>query len=246
MHLRIPLLIACIASPALADEMANHRFSASGSHMSAGLPKDYKPTLLVLAGKPLRLHFEGLAADWQPTVHLLRITSGRRIPLQADPAQAIPDGWQWTWTPPATRGPAQYEIRFDGEPARVVRVESRDPTWLKATLETLNNQVDWEAQDLSAGERRALTHHGLRIGQAPAGGNNATASLQMIPRQGDATRRRVLWDKENPELVVWRPGPSAGDLEVRAPRWWISPEALATDHGFIRFLDLFFEPPLNP
>jgi hypothetical protein len=68
----------------------------------------------------------------------------------------------------------------------------------------------------------------------------------MRPRQGDAARRRIVWDEENPSLLVWRPGPATGDLEARAPRWWISPAALATDHGLIRFLDLFSEPPLNP
>jgi hypothetical protein len=57
---------------------------------------------------------------------------------------------------------------------------------------------------------------------------------------------RVIWDEQDPGLIVWRPGTAAGALEVRAPRWRISPAALATDQGLIRFLDLFSEPPRNP
>jgi hypothetical protein len=110
----------------------------------------------------------------------------------------------------------------------------------------LSNQVDWEAQGLTAEERSALTGHGLKLGRSSAAGKSATASLHMLPRQGSAARRRVTWDEQNPVLIVWRPGPAAGDLEVRAPRWWISPAALATDQGLIRFLDLFSEPPFNP
>jgi hypothetical protein len=246
MRIHIPWMIACLAASAPADETATHRFSSKGGHVPAGWPKEYLPKLLVFAEKPLRLHFDGLATDWNPTVQLHRVTSGRRVPLQAGPAEAIADGWQWTWTPPATRGPALYEIRFDGEPTRVVRVESRDPAWLKATLETLANQVDWEAQGLTVEERTTLTDRGLRLGRAMAVKNGENASLQMIPRQVDAARRRVVWDKDHLESVVWRLGPAAGDIEVRAPRWWISPEALATDHGLIRFLDLFSEPPVGP
>jgi hypothetical protein len=106
--------------------------------------------------------------------------------------------------------------------------------------------VDWDAQGLSAEERAALTSHGLQLGQASTSGKKDIASLEMIPRQADASRRRVIWDEQDPGLIVWRPGPAAGDLEVRAPRWWISPAALATDQGLIRFLNLFSEPPRNP
>lgn len=245
MRLLIPLLVALIACPALADEIEAHHFDRSGNHQAAGRP-ELPPKLLVLAEKPLRLHIPGLAADWKAAVQVHRITSARRLPLQAPEAEAAADGWQWTWTPPAARGPAHYEIRFDGEPARVVRIESRDPAWLKATLEMLGNQVDWEAHGLSTAERAALTARGLQLGRAAADGKGEIASLQLLPRQADAARRRVVWDEQDPSLVVWRPGPAAGDLEVRAPRWWISPEALATDQGLIRFLDLFSEPPRNP
>lgn len=249
MHLLLPLLTACIACPALADDIAAHRFDKNGGYQPAGWP-ELPPKLLVLAGKPLRLDFAGLAAglaaDWKPAVRMDRITAARRISLESPEAEATADGWQWTWTPPATRGPAHYELHFDGEPKRIVTIESRDPAWLKATLEMLRNQVDWDAQGLSPEERGALTARGLQLGRASASGKQSVPSLQMLPRRSEAARRRVIWDDQDPGRIVWRPGPAAGDLEVRAPRWWISPEALATDQGLIRFLDLFAEPPHNP
>ena len=245
MRFLVPLLTACMACPASANDVAAHLFDQKGNYQPAGWP-DLPTKLLVLAEKPLRLDFPGLAADWQPVVRLHRVTSARRIPLEAPAAEANAGGWQWTWKPPATRGPAHYEVRFEGEPERVVRIETRAPEWLKATLEMLVQQMVWEASGLNAEEHAALNDLGLQTGRAQADGKNETASLIMRPHQGDAARRRVVWDGENTALLVWRPGPSAGDLEVRAPRWWISPEALATDHGLIRFLDLFSEPPLNP
>ena len=242
--MRALIALLCMTCLATADEIETHRFDKKGVYQPAGWP-DLPPKLIVLAEKPLRLDFPGLAADWQPAVQIHRVTSSRRISLEAPEAQATADGWQWTWTPPETRGPAHYEIRFDAEPKRIVRIETRDPEWLKATLKMLEN-ADWHAEGLTAEERTALTDHGLKLGQSSASGKAAVASLQMLPRQGDAARRRIVWDDENPSLIVWRPGPAAGDLEVRAPRWWISPASLATDQGLIRFLDLFAEPPLNP
>lgn len=245
MKLLIPFLTAIIACPALGDEIDAHRFDKHGSYQPAGWP-DLPPKLVVVAEKPLRLDFLGFAADWKPSVQVHRITSARKISLEAPEAEASADGWQWTWTPPKTSGPAQYEIHFDGEPKRIVHLESRDPAWLKATLEMLANQAEWNAQGLTAEERTALTNHGLKISKSSSSEKKDIASLEMRPRQGAAARRRVVWDEQEPGLIVWRPGPAAGDLEVRAPRWWISPAALATDQGLIRFLDLFSEPPLNP
>lgn len=244
MKLLIPFLTVCIVCYAMADEIEAHRFDEKGAYQPAGWP-ELPPKLIVLAEKPLRLDFPGLAPEWKPTVQIHRITSARKISLEA-PAAAVTAGvWQWTWTPPKTSGPAQYEIQFDGEPRRVVHIETRDPAWKKATLEMLSNQADWDAQGLSPEESVALTKHGLQLSKS-SNSKNEIASLQMIPRQGDAARRRVVWDAQAPSLIVWRPGPATGDLEVRAPRWWISPAALATDQGLIRFLDLFSEPPLNP
>ena len=245
MRLLIPLLTAYITCPALADEIAAHRFDKTGGYQPAGWP-DLPPKLLVLAEKPLRLDFPGLPAEWKPAVQIHRTTSARKISIESPEVESTADGWQWIWTPPAARGPAHYEIRFDGEPKRIVLIETRDPAWLKATLEMLRTQVDWNAQGLSPEERAALTAHDLQLGRSSASGKKDIASLEMIPRQADAARRRVIWDEQDPALIVWRPGPAASDLEVRAPRWWISPTALATDQGLIRFLDLFSEPLRNP
>jgi hypothetical protein len=245
MRLLIPSLFAFLACPALADEVEAHRFEKTSGYQPAGWP-DLPPKLNVLAEKPLRLDFPGLPADWKPAVQAHRITSARKVSIETPEAEATADGWQWTWTPPKTQGPAHYEILFDGEPKRIVRIETRDPAWLKATLEMLSNQAEWDALGLTPEERAALTEHGLKLSRSSASAKTTTASLEMRPRQGDAARRRIVWDEENPSLLVWRPGPATGDLEARAPRWWISPAALATDQGLIRFLDLFSEPPLNP
>ncbi len=241
----IPTMLLPLISLAPAEEMATFHFDENGTSRPAGWP-DQPAKIFAIAEKPLRLHFSGSTADWEPVVRVHRITSARRLPLQADEAQAIADGWQWSWTPPANRGPAHYEVRFANTSSRTVRVETRDPAWLKATLEMLGNHVAWEALGLTADERAALIAHGLDLGHAAVGGKGEIASLLLIPRQSGTGRRRVVWDEEDPNLVIWRPGPAGGDLEVRAPRWWISPKALATDQGLIRFLDLFSEPPRNP
>jgi hypothetical protein len=245
MRLLVPLLTACIICPVLADVTVTHRFEKSGSYQLAGSP-NLPPKILAIAGKSLRLDFPGFKADPKPAVQLYQINSARKISIQTPEAVSTAEGSQWTWTPPNTRSTANYEFIFEGEPKQIVFLEIRDATWLKATLEMLTNQVTWDAQGLSNDERTALTAHGLRLDQAVTSQKKNIASLQCIPRQGDAARRRVVWDEQESNLVVWRQGPSTGDVEIRAPRWWISPAALATDQGLIRFLDLFSEPPYNP
>lgn len=240
-----PIFLTFLTSAMLADEVTKHHFNASGHHLAAGWPQDHLPKLLVIAEKTISLQFEGLSTAGLLSVQLHRITYTRKIPLEAPAAESTPDGWQWTWTPPKTRGPAHYEVIFGSEPKRIVHIESRDPARVKATLDMLV-LADWTAEGLSHEELAALASHGLRIAKSNSSGKADTASLQMLPKQGDASRRRIVWDKDNPTLVVWKPGPATGDVEVRAPRWWISPAALATDEGLIRFLDLFSEPPLNP
>ncbi len=245
MRYLLACLILCLASSMAAQEPETHRFNSQGKIMPAGWP-DIPPTLLALAEKPLQFQFEGVPADWQPEIQVFRITATRRIPLVGGESKTTDEGWRWIWTPPAARGPAHYEIHFVGKPARVVRVETRDLQWFKQTLEMLRKDIDWDASGLSREERKALEGFGLQLKRASAGGEGETASLTMMPRQGAAARRRVVWDERDPNLIVWRPGPTANDLEVRAPRWWISPAALATDQGIIRLLDLFSEPPNQP
>ena len=234
------VIAVCTITTAAADEDRTHHFDTHGTHQAAGFP-DQTHTSLAVAEKTVTLTFAGLAAHWNPTVHIHRITSAREIVLDPVEAQLTGDIWQITWTPPKTRGPAKYLIHLDGDPKRTVRIESRPATWIESTCEALAKS-DWEAHGLTPEERQALADLGIRTRLQ----KSTTTFLELRPRQGNTAHRRIVWDTENPHLLVWRPGPVAGDLEARAPRWWISPAALATDHGLIRFLDLYTEPPLNP
>lgn len=240
MRLAHPLLALCLASTSLADDAANHHFDPGGAHQPAGFPKT-TPKIFAVGGKPLILDFSGLPVDWRPVVMIHQINSARLLEPERIKAESTEGGWHIAWTPPEIPGPARYEIRLKGEPSRSVRIETRPPAWLEDTRKALANAV-WKAHGLTTEEHSALAILGIRTRSKKA----ATATLEMQPRQGDTNRRRILWDEENHTLLVWRPGPATGDLEARAPRWWISPAALATDHGLIRFLDLFSEPPLNP
>lgn len=239
----VPLLVlVCCAQ---AEEPSTHRFDEGGLEMAAGWPKEQAPQLLVIAETPVLLEFPSTAGNPPPEVRLHRVTAARMIPLDCPASEATAEGWQWSWTPSKTRGPARYEVRFLSNPNRIVRLESRDPAWLKETLEMLG-RATWNGENLSREEITALSRHGIRIESSSPARNGTGVNLQMIPSQGDAARRRVEWDGENPHLVVWQPGPSTGDVEIRAPRWWISPAALATNQGLIRFIDLFTAPPLLP
>lgn len=242
MRLFFHLLVVSLTCTSWAEEPAAHRLKGDGSHEQAGQPT-VQPTLLVVAEKPLRLDFAEMPKEWKPKVLVHRVTGARRVPVAADPAELAAEGWRWQWTPPAARGPVRYEARFEGEPSRTVWIESRDPLWVRSTLEMLGKQFDWEARGLGPKERDALSARGLRVRDAASFREGDPVSLEMIPRQGGTARRRVLWNKDDPALVVWSPGPAAGDMQVHAPRWWVAPEALATDHGLIRLLDLFSEPP---
>ncbi|MFT5905036.1 MAG: hypothetical protein ACI9E1_000626 [Cryomorphaceae bacterium] len=227
-----------------AQEPGTHRFNSQGNNQPAGWP-NIPPALLALAEKPLELYFEDIPDGWQPNIEVFRVTATRSIPHNGGEIKLTNNGLCWIWTPPASRGPAHYEIRFEGKPARVVRIETRDPAWFKKTLKMLQD-MEWEARGLSREERKALEKAGLRLKRSSVTTARQTASLTMHPRRGEAARRLVVWDKRDPNLIVWRQGPVADDVEIRAPRWWTSPAALATDQGLIRFLDLFSEPPNQP
>ncbi len=245
MRLSLQIISLCFASIALADQAASHRFDSNGAREMEGFPEHSSPKIYVIAEKSQSLHFSGLPADRELVFQIHRVTAASSLKLDSVKAQFVDGGWHLTWTPPKTRGPAQYIILLQGETKPAVRIESRDPEWLNTARETLSS-ADWEAHGLSTEERSALSGLGIQTGRATSRAIQADTSLEMRPRQGAASRRRVVWDAENHHLVVWQPGPVVGDLEVLAPRWWISPEALATDHGLIRFLDLLTEPPLRP
>lgn len=238
-HLSLVLLL--LVTTIRAQEPGVFVLNREGGHRFPGQPES-SPLLMVIGGKPLRLELDGLPETWNPRVSLSRNTATRRVPLSAEPATFEKGKWRFAWTPPATKGPVRYEIRFEGTPSRNVHIELRDPEWVSATIKTLAGSFQWEASGMTADERKALSVHGIRTAIASASTEDAEASLQMIPKEGAGPRRRVTWSQEEPSLVVWSAGPNGGDVEVRAPRWWIRPEALATDQGLIRILDLFSEP----
>lgn len=232
------------ALQALAEPTAVHRIEAGGAYHEAGRPAA-GPRLLATGGKPLRLIWSGNSPAGASPVRVDRITAARRIPVLTGDATAQGEGWTWEWTPPATRSTVLYEIRLNAQSGAPVRIEVRDPEWLKQRMEQLP-LMTWEAVGLDHKETAALENLGLRRIATPPPTAGPAAQLRMISSAPGNPRRQVTWDAEHHDLVVWRPGPAAGDLEIRAPRWWISPEALATDQGLIRFLDLFSEPPVNP
>lgn len=234
------LLISLTISQAV--EPVVHRIAADGRHQSAGRPVTI-PIILAIGGKPLSIEWTDELTASPATVVVDRITDTRRATIAKGDATAVANEWTWKWTPPVTRSVVQYEIRTAAKPKPIAKIEVRDPQRLKDTSSRLS-QMKWEASGLTTEEMAALSAIGLRgIAQGTKG---SESYLRLISSEPGAARRQITWDPEHPDLVVWRPGPAAGDLEIRAPRWWISPKELAADHGLIRFLDLFSEPPFNP
>ena len=232
------------ALPAPAESPAIHKIEADGAYRPEGRPAT-GPHLLAVGGKPIRLIWSGNAPTAPSPTHVERVTAARRVPVATGEASAQAEGWTWEWTPPVTRAAVVYEIRIDAKSGTPVRIEVRDPEWLKERMEKLPKMA-WEAAGLDPKEIAALQNLGLRQITSNARTAGTAAQLRMISSDPSNPRRQVTWDADHPDLVVWRPGPAAPDIEIRAPRWWISPEALTTDQGLIRFIDLFSEPPVNP
>lgn len=206
------------------------------------------PIILALSEKKIRLIWAKAEGPARVIVH--RVTDTRRIHIEETDATATEHGLAWTWEPPATRSTLRYQVVLESRPDHPVTLEVRDADWTSRILEKLA-LMEWRASDLTDEETEALTDIGLpvissnsRRGRGPA---RQPARLTARSRDvGGGSVRVVSWDEEHPDLVVWRPGPTAGDVKIRAPRWWLSPAALTTDHGLLRFLDLFSEPPLAP
>lgn len=220
-----------------------HRISAAGIE-APGRSKS-PPIILALAGKEIRLIWVGENVQVPVPVKVFRTTAARSVIVADGEAIVSKAGLAWTWTPPATRATVRYQIVLENQPDHPVTLEVRDPEWSRGILAKLAS-MEWHATGLTPAETEALTRIGLpAISLAPAPGQDLA---RLTAKSNDAAGpiRAVTWDEEHPDLVVWRPGPAAGDVEIRAPRWWISPAALATDHGLLRFLDLFSEPPLAP
>ena len=229
---------------AFADEPAVHQIGVSGEYLPPGRPAS-GPHLLAVGGKPLRLNWMGGRPATSVPIRVDRITAARRIPVAKGETTLDGQGWSWEWTPPITRSVVIYEVTLNEKVESAVRIDVRDPQWMKDLL-TKMQLLQWESANLSRDELAALASVGLRKIIPASRSTGSTTTLSMISTDPGATKRRVIWDQDQPDLVVWRPGPAAGDLDIRAPRWWISPAALATDEGLIRLLDLFSEPPANP
>lgn len=225
-----------------AGESALHRIDADGRHLTPGRPVT-PPVILAIGGKPLAIQWADVPYQSPPGVALDRTTATRRVTVASGEASQAGKEWAWTWTPPVTGTAARYELRVAASQKPIAKIEVRDPRWLAGLLSRLS-LVKIEATGLSHEEMESLSRIGLHgIARKT---DSMEPSLRLVSPEPGAARRHITWDTEHADLVVWRPGPAQGDLEIRAPRWWISPAALATDHGVIRLLELLSEPPVNP
>lgn len=244
MRFSLPFILLCFASVAvLADEPAVHTITADGSHRPAGFPKAL-PLLTVLGGKPVRFIWKDHTAKDTTSLTVDRITDTRRVPLTVGTAAATDGEWSWEWTPPITRGVVMYEITPKNKGVSPVRIEVRNPAEFLEITKALQ-AMEWEASGLDRKESDALSALGFRIRTTNAAGLQALPVLRMIASDSVQSRLTVTWDQARLDLVVWRTGSAAADIDIRAPRWWISAEALATDEGRIRFLDLFSSSPAS-
>ncbi len=238
MRLSLPFFLLCYAHTAvLADEPAVHTIEADGSRRPAGVPKAL-PLLTAFGGNAVRLIWKDHAAKDTLPLNVDRITNTRRVPLTTGNAIATDGQWSWEWTPPVTRGVVTYEIAPKNEGVTPIRIEVRNPDEFREITKALK-AMEWEASGLDRKETGALSALGFRIRATNAASHQALPVLRMTSSNPVPSRRNVTWDEAKPDLVVWSAGSATGEFVIRAPRWWISPEALATDEGRIRFLDLF-------
>lgn len=244
--MRILILISLWASISMAAPPSknSHSISPDGSYRPSGRPAKTQH-IVALAGKPLDLYWSIPKASEAATIRVDRLTNTRRIASTSGKIRTSETGWHWTWKPPAAKGPAHYEISIKDHPALTLHIETRDTEWFEETKSALS-KMQWEEAGFTSKEREALTGLGFKLVKARDVAKDSPALLRMIPLNGALGRRDVTWDNEQHDTVVWAPGTTAGDLRVRTPRWWISPEALATDQGIIRILDLFSKAPNNP
>ena len=240
MRLSLPIILLCVASASvLADEPAVHTIAEDGSLRPPGYPAA-APHLLALGGKPLRVVWKDPSATAETPASVDRITDTRRVPHTSATATGSNGAWTFEWTPPVTHGTVTYEISIKKEGTARVLLEVRNPDEFQDQIKALKS-MEWEAQGLERPETDALSASGFRLRTTSAA---STPFLRMTSSDPARLRRNVTWDQTQHDLVVWRVV-TAGDIDVRAPRWWISAEALATDEGRIRFLDLFSTSPAS-
>jgi hypothetical protein len=233
----------CLTIPAaMADESNIHRIASDGTYRPPGYPAAI-PRLLAIGGKPMVFKWTSTSKGSTTHFQVDRVTASRRIPVSKGKVLLTDKAWTWEWTPPVTRSTVTYEFRLDANSEPIASVEVRDPKWLNAQRSELA-KLAWESAGLDPREAAALATIGLR--KITRETSTSGVPIPLLTSNNNSSRRQVTWDAEHHDLIVMRPGIAAGDLDIRAPRWWISPEALATDQGLIRFLDLFGEVPINP
>lgn len=242
MRLSLPFALLCFTHAAvLADEPAVHTIATDGSHRPAGFP-DALPHLTALGGEPVRVVWKDNTTEETAPLTVDRITDIRRVPLTTGTATAKEGEWTWEWTPPVTRGVVTYEIAIKKEGISPLRIEVRNPDEFRDLTKALQ-AMEWEASGMDRKETDALSALGFRLRITNAASNLPV--LRMTSTNAIQSKRNVTWDQTQPHLVVWRTGSAAGDIDIRAPRWWISAEALATNEGRIRLLDLFSTSPAS-
>lgn len=221
---------------------ALHQMSAHDCYLPAGRP-DSSPTIFAIAGKPLELRWEIAEPTEDLIVQVDRITDTRRVSIIAAPSTSSGKTCSFHWDVPDTHGTVFYEVRLDDRPETAFRIETRSAEWVKKSISALS-RMQWESSLLSSDELRVLSTLGITTTLAHDQG--ASAFLRMIPDQAKLGRRLVKWSDKELDLVVRQTNTATGDLRIQAPRWWISPKALSSDHGIIRLLDLYFQTPVKP
>jgi hypothetical protein len=237
------LILSLALAPVATAGTAKHRISASAEVEVPGRPKT-PPLILALGATEIRLIWTDANAQAAVPVGIYRLTAAHRVFIADGEAAVTKHGLAWTWTPPATRSTVRYQIILGSQPDGPVTLEVRDLEWTRGVIAKLRD-MEWQANGLTPAEIGALAELGITTISQP-GTQQTPARLTTKSRDAAGPIRAVTWDEEHADLVVWRPGPAAGDVEIRAPRWWISPAALATNDGQLRFLDLFSEPQLAP
>lgn len=218
---------------------------ADGSRTMLGRPESASPQM-VLTGKPLTLIWDAQAGgDALSKVRVERITATRRIEVAAGEIRKLENQWSWSWTPPKTRSVVKYRVRLEAVPDQPILLQVYSADWLSELRHTMA-AMKWEAQGLSTEELTALNQAGSGVIISRPQQKGVPARIRITGKGPGNPRLELTLDEENHEMTVWKPGTGANDVRIRAPRWWISPAALATDHGMIRFYQILSQIPAEP
>lgn len=209
-----------------------------------GRPNE-NPFVFALSGKLLRINWEVNAPDEiDPSVLVDVITHTRRKLVATTNGEITKSGLSWTWTPPKSRSITRYEARLRDMPQHRVTIVAHDPEWMAGVREKFLS-FEWEAIGLTKDELKALKQIGISIDRKKARKKTETEQAKVALSNTKFPTKSVTWNSQNHDLVVWTKNNSTGDVIIEAPRWWISPEALDSDHGKIRLLKLFSEPSIS-